>query len=76
MSKEQLERLAMLAFDVLGDLMEPAAYRIREFNSRGDVAVFIERPELVCVPMAVVWEDWRRATVGTEFEGVMLLVVK
>ena len=61
-----MSELEMLCFDVLGDFMDPQTISVDEEG--GTVTVREYPPHL----MGLLHEEWRHATVCTEFERVKL----
>lgn len=66
-----IEKLKFFCFDVLGDLMDPEAYEIKEIKGHG-YCVIVLYPGLIAAPKSIVYKKWNEAKKGTEFESIGL----
>ena len=62
-----MKSLKDLIFEVLGDFTNPDTVRVM-----GD-KIFVPFPQ---APQEVIFEDWNKATKGTEFEKYHLFIAK
>ena len=71
LNNEEKQELKDLIFDTLGDMAEPRAFVIEDFNSFGTV-ILLQYPALSAVPNQVLQDEWHEARKGTKFEDISL----
>jgi hypothetical protein len=59
-------------FDVLGDFVDPSNIEIEETRFHKFNVIVLRNGG---IPKEVLWDEWKKQTAGTEFEGKVTLFV-